>query len=229
MVKSSLVWLPGVIRRKRGLPMSRTFASGASLLLLSTLVPGSAASADTQGRARVTIRGTGSAVVIERSEARVTRGVSRATAIPAGPLAEAVHLKAQGASDTAVISYLRAHESEIPSIVDSEDVLRLRKAGAGKSVVAYLTTVAAVAIGATGEGHETAVSAEAVSSIDQETAPYGMSDAYPLSVRYGAPYGARLVHRGFPRSRRKALPPGRPGFSRPVPLRSPFSRRPSME
>src|SRR2546422_4340242 len=109
--------------------MSKTFAASASFLVLSTLVPVSAARGDSQSRTRVTIRGTGSDVVIERSAAPVTRRVPKAAAISAGPLGEAIHLKAQGADDTVVIAYLRAHEAELPPVVDSEDVRQLRKAG----------------------------------------------------------------------------------------------------
>ena len=208
--------------------MSRSLAVRVTLLVLSALVPVSGAQGDTQSRARVTIRGTGSSVVIERSEGPVRKRLSEATAVPApaGPLVEAVHQKSQGASDTAVISYLRAHEAELPPVVASEDVKQLRKAGAGKGVVAYLATVAAVDIGETGEGYETAVSAAPGSPIDMETAPYGMSDAYG---GYGASYPARLVPRGFPRLRRMLLPPGRPAFHRSIPMRAPFSRHPMTE
>ena len=208
--------------------MSRAFAASASLFVLSTLVSVSATRGDTQSRARVTIRGTGNVVVIERSEAPVKKRVSEA-AIPADPLGEAVHLKAQGANDTVVIAYLRAHEAELPPVVGSEDVKRLRNVGAGKSVVAYLATAAAVDIGETGEGHETAVSAEPVSQIGLETAPYGMSDGYSLSGGYGAPYRARLVPRGFPRVRRMALPRGLSAFQRHIPSRAAFPRHPTME
>ena len=202
--------------------MSRAFAAKATLLALSTLVPVSAALGDAQSRTRVTIRGTGSIVSIERSEARVRKRLSEATAIPTGPLGEAVHLKAQGASDTAIISYLRAREAELPPVVGSEDVKQLREAGAGKSVVAYLTTVAAVEIGETGEGPEAAVTAAPTSAIDLETAPYGMSGGYPILGGYGAPHSPRLFHRGFPHLHR--MPSGPPPFRRSIPSRAPFSR-----
>ena len=196
--------------------------------MLSTLVPGSAARGDTQIRTRVTIRGAGNVVVIERSEAPVKKRVSEATAISAGPLGEAVHQKAQGANDAVVIAYLRAHEAEIPPVVGSEDVKELRKAGAGKSVLAFLATIAAVDIGETGEGHEFAASAGPVSPIESEAAPYGVSGAYPLSGGYGAPYRARRVPRGFPRVRRMALPPGLSAFHRHIPSRAAFLRHPAM-
>jgi hypothetical protein len=229
MVKVARTFLPGVISKDAGLSMSKASAARSALVVLSTLVSVSAARGDTQSRTRVTIRGTGSIVAIERSEGPVRRRLAEVTAIPAGPLGQAVQLKAQGASDTAVISYLRAHAAEIPTVVGSEDVRRLRKAGAGKSVVAYLTTVAAVDIGETGEGHETAVSAAPVSPIDLEAAPYGMSDGYPLSGGYGAPYPARISPRGFPNLRRMPSPPGRHFFHRSIPSRALFSRHLTTE
>jgi hypothetical protein len=213
--------------------MSRSFVARATLFALSALVSVSDARGDTQSRARVTIRGTGSSVVIERSEGPARKRLSGATAVdvavPAGPLAEAVRQKSQGASDAAVISYLRAHAAELPPVVGSDDVKQLRKAGAGKGVVAYLATVAAVDIGETGEGYETAVSGSPVSPADMEAAPYGLSDAYALSGGYGASYSARLVPRRLPHVRRMALPHGRPPSHRSIPMRAPFSRHPAME
>jgi hypothetical protein len=205
-----------------GLSMSKALAVRATLLALSTLVPVSAARGDTQSRTHVTIRGTGKIVAIERNEAPTRKRLSEAIAIPASPLGEAVRLKAQGASDRTVISYLRAHETELPPIVGSEDVKQLRKAGAGKSVVAYLTTVAAVDIGETGEGPEVAVSAAPISAIDLETPPYGMSGGYPILGGYGAHHSPRLSHRGFPHLRR--MPSGPPSFHRTIPSRAPPSR-----
>ena len=186
--------------------MSRVVAASASLFVLSALIPAADARGDTQNRTRVTIRGTGSDVVIERSEAPVRKHVSVAAAVPAGPLDEAVRLKAQGANDSEVISYLRLHEAEMPPVVDSEYVTQLRKAGAGKGVVAYLTTVAAVDIGETGEGYEAAVSAEPVSQTDLETAPYGVPDGYAFSGGYGPRHRAHVDPRRFPHLRRMATP-----------------------
>jgi len=105
----------------------------------------------------------------------------------------------------------------------------LRKAGAWKSVVAYLATAAAVDIGETGEGHEASVSAERSSTIGLEPSSYEMSDAYALSGGYGAPHRARLVPRGFPRARAMAFPPGLPAFHRRIPSRAAFPRRPTLE
>ena len=204
--------------------MFRAFAARAFLLVLSALVPVSGARGDTPGRTRVTIRGTGSDVVIERSAAPARR-VPVAAPFSPGPLGEAIRLKASGAGDAAVIAYLRAHEAELPPVVDSEDVKQLRKASAGKSVVAFLATVAAVDIGETGEGHEAAVIAWSSSQVGVDAAPYGISDAYGFSGGYGTRYRARRVLRGFPRAHVMPFPPGH----RRIPARAGFTRRPTFD
>ena len=204
--------------------MFRSSAAGVSLLVLSALVSVSAARGDTPGRTRVTIRGTGSDVVIERSAAPA-RHVPVASALPAGPLGEAIRLKASGAGDAAVIGYLQAHAAELPPVVESEDVKQLRKAGAGKSVVAFLATVAAVDIGETGEGHEAMVIAERSSPAEADAAPYEMSDAYGFSGGYGTPYRAGRAPRVFPRAHVMAFPPAH----RRIPARAGFTRRPAFE
>lgn len=192
--------------------------------MLSSLVPVCAARGDTPGRTRVTIRGTGSDVVIERS-AGPARRIPVAAALPAGPLGEAIRLKRQGAGDAAVIAYLQAHEAELPPVVDSEDVKQLRKAGAGKSVVAFLATVAAVDIGETGEGREAVVFAEPSSPVGADAASYGVPDAYGFSGGYGTPYRARRVPRGFPRAHVMAFPSGH----RRIPGRAGFTRHPAFQ
>src|SRR6266699_7162653 len=111
-----------------GRSMSKALAARAILFALSTLVPVSVARGETQSRTHVTIRGTGKSVAIERNVAPTRKRLSETTAIPASPLGEAVRLKAQGASDRTVISYLRAHEAELPLVVGSEDVKQLREA-----------------------------------------------------------------------------------------------------
>jgi hypothetical protein len=205
-----------------GLSMSKAFAVRATLLALSTLVTVSAARGDAQSRTHVTIRGTGKIIAIERSEVRAQKPPSELPVIVPSLLDEAVRMKAQGASDRTVISYLRAHEAELPPVVDLEDLKQLREAGAGKSVMAYLTTVAAFEVGETGEGPEAAVSAAPVSETDLETAPYGMPDGYPIFGGYGGPRPPHLSHRGFPHLRR--MPSGSPFFHRSFPSRAPFSR-----
>ena len=205
------------------LSMSNAFAVPATLLALSTLAPVFAARGDEENRAHVTIRGTGNNVAIERSEARIRKPFSEAVAIVPSLLDEAIRMKAQGASDGSVISYLRAHQTDLPTIIGAEDVKRLRKAGAGKSVVAYLTTLAAVDIGVTGEAPEAAVSAPPIPATDLET-PYGVS-GYPVFGGYGAPRPSRFSRRGFPHMRRMGWTSRPPFPHRPTGSRATFSRR----
>ena len=96
---------------------------------------------------RVTIRGTGNDISVEHAEAAPTLGE---TAAPASVLDEAIRLKASGASDEAIVGFLRAHRDLLPTVVDFGTVSALREAGAGRTVVAYLSSVAAVEVGPTG-------------------------------------------------------------------------------
>ncbi len=209
--------------------MSEALPVGAALTALLALIPASAPG-QTPSRTRVTIRGTGSNVAIERREA-VSSKPPETTALPSGPLEDAVALKAGGASDAVVISYLRAHEAELPPIIAVADIKKLKAAGAGRSVAAYLPTVAAVDIGETGEGHEALVSAAPLAPGDLEVASYGAPYTYPLAGGYGAPYPPRFRH---PARRLHALPPagpmalrlGRPAFHYVLPSRATFSRLP---
>jgi hypothetical protein len=216
--------------------MSRVPRICAGLALLGALAPASAPG-DTPGRTRVTIRGTGNHVAIERSEVAARRA-PESIAEPSGPLEEAVALKAGGQSDASVIAYLRAHESELPPVINAEDVRRLKAAGAGRSVIGYLAAVAAVDIGETGEGHEASVSAPAPEPTDMETTPYsGAPYAYPIGGGYGG-YGYGTLHssrfarpvrhfRAFPRVSPMAFHFNRPVFRRfPFPTRHTFSRLP---
>ena len=190
--------------------MSTAFAVPVTLLALSTLAPVSAARGDEESRSHVTIRGTGNNIAIERSEARTRKSFSEAVAFVPSLLDEAIRMKAHGAADRTVISYLRAHESELPAIVDSEDVKELKRAGAGKGVLAYLATVAALDIGVTGEAPEAVVSVPSIPATDLET-PYGMS-GYPIFGGYGAIRPSHFSRRGFPHLHRMAWP-SRPRFS----------------
>jgi hypothetical protein len=210
--------------------MSQALPVGAALTALLALVPASAPG-QTPSRTGVTIRGTGSNVAIERREA-VSPKPTETAAVPSSPLEEAVALKAGGASDTVVISYLRGREVELPPVIAAADIKKLKAAGAGRSVAAYLATVAAVDIGETGEGHEAPVSAAPpLAPGDLEVASYGAPYAYPLGGGYGASYLSRFPHRA---RRVHVLPPvgpmpsrfGRPAFHRFLPSRATFSRLP---
>jgi hypothetical protein len=118
----------------------------------------------------VTIRGTGNSISIERSVAGTPRFL--APGVPRSPvLAQAADLKEAGTTDAALVGYLKAHAAELPNLIDFEMVSRLQSAGAGRTVIAYLTTVSAVEIGPTGavggaheEPEEAPVPAEAYMS-----------------------------------------------------------------
>src|SRR5437773_7101904 len=136
--------------------MPRTLTAGMVFLALPALVA-AAAPGESTNRTRVTIRGTGSNVAIERTESLPRETAPGAPA--SGPLEEAIALKAGGANDTVVIAYLRERQNELPSVIAAQDMKRLRRAGAGRSVAAFLATAAAVGIGESGEGYEATASA----------------------------------------------------------------------
>jgi hypothetical protein len=174
--------------------------------------------ADNPPRTRVTIKGSGSSIAIERSETAARRP-SLATEQTSGPIREAIRLKAGGASDASLLTYLRARQAELPPVVDAEDARQLRRAGAGKAVFGYLATVAAVEIGETGEGREPAAPSEAAASYGFETPTYDANYGYPYYT-YAPPYAAGL-RRGLPsrrmigprRQRAFPAPPGHRGMA----------------
>jgi hypothetical protein len=132
--------------------------------------------ADEVAPPRVTIRGTGNSISIERSVAGAPRFL--APAAPRSPvLAQAADMKEAGTTDAALVGYLKAHSGELPNLIDFETVSRLQSAGAGRTVIAYLTTVSAVEIGPTGAvggAHE-----ESVEEAPASAEPY-MSNELPI-------------------------------------------------
>jgi len=189
----------------------------AAFAAVLAMASSAAARADTQARTHVTIRGAGSNITIQETQAPARRRFFEKSAFPSGAIGEAVRLKTEGADDVRVIAYLRAHEGELQPVIEAADVRRLRKAGAGLSVVAYLATVAAVDVGETGEGHEPIVSNAFVPESQAETPSYGMPYAYPAAGGYAAPFRARRHAHGFTQRR---MP-----FSHRLPvLRGSFSR-----
>ena len=206
--------------------MSKAFATVrmalAALLVLasSSVVRGDAPPT----RTRVTIRGSGSNVTIEETKAPVRRPVFERRAVSHDALDEAIQLKAQGVSDGMLVAYLRAHEAELPRVIEAAAMTRLRKAGAGKAVAAYLVTVAAVDIGETGEGWGPAVSNSYAPETEAGTPAYDASSGYPF---YGggsaAPYPARR-HAAFSHHR-GPLPRRQPFFHGAFPSRAMPGRR----
>src|SRR6266545_4830962 len=182
---------PGVLE------VSNLGTARAAFAAVLAMASSAAARADTQARTHVTIRGAGSNITIQETQAPARRRFFEKSAFPSGAIGEAVRLKTEGADDVRVIAYLRANEGELPPVIEAADVRRLRKAGAGRSVVAYLVTVAAVDIGETGEGREPAVSYASVPDTEAQTPFYGMPYGYPVAGGYAAPYPTRRGVRGF--------------------------------
>jgi hypothetical protein len=191
----------------------------ASLALLVAGWAGTAL-ADTPAGTHVTIRGSGTNIAIERTEAPARRPPSQKEGAAGDAIVEAARLKAGGADDASVVAYLRAHQSDLPPVVGAEDARRLRRAGAGRAVFDYLTTVAAVEIGETGEGREPAASSEAVAASDLEAPVYDVPSSYPY-VGYAQPYPG--LRRGFAPRRmivpRRQRAPHAPSFLRSMPGR----------
>ncbi len=176
-----------------------------------------AADSDAPSRTRVTIRGTGNNVAIERTQASGRR-VSGESRLPPGPLGEAIRLKREGADDAGVIAYLRFHAADLAPVIEAAQVRLLRNAGAGKSVTNFLATVSAVDLGPMGEGHETVVYAEPPPASEIGMPAYGMSYGYGPTGGFGyAAVPSRGGHRHFPHIRpmgfRFPTPRFRPTFA----------------
>jgi hypothetical protein len=181
--------------------LSRLFLSAA--IAVSGIAPLSAtpsiSSLRPAGPARVTIRGNGNAVSVERGEAAAVVGTDAEE--PSSVLEEAIRMKESGAGDDALVQYLRVHRAEIPPYVDLGAVSALQDAGAGRSVVAYLSIVSAVEIGPTG----------AVGGVHEGPEPeYGhspeelMTNELPADLAWGGwGWGGGLANGDFGRSRRR--------------------------
>jgi hypothetical protein len=106
------------------------------------------ARADSEQTTRAVIRGTGSDVRIVY-EAPPAPRLGRA--VPSDPIAEALHRKASGEDDASVVAFLRQHQADLPAAIDSDVVREFRRAGAGDSVVGFLSAHMALDIGVTAE------------------------------------------------------------------------------
>lgn len=203
--------------------MSNAFATDrVALAALLLLASSSVARGDTVARTRVTIHGSGSNVTIERTQAPARRAVFERKAVSPDALAEAIQLKTQGVSDGMLVAYLRAHEAELPPVIEAAAMTRLRKAGAGKSVAAYLVTVAAVDIGETGEGWGPSVSNGYAPETEAGTPADDMTAGYSIAGGYAAPYPARRRNSSF---RHAPFPRHQPVFHRAFPSRVVPGRR----
>src|SRR2546427_7624480 len=65
----------------------------------------------------------------------------RALRKPAPLLEDLARLTKAGFSDETVLDYAKAHRAEAPSLIEANDLLRLRESGVGESVVRYMTAI----------------------------------------------------------------------------------------
>lgn len=168
------------------------FAAGVLGVLLALPIGIAAPPAASDGaQSRITIRGTGNNLTIESSDGSSSPRLALGN--PVAPvLVEAVRMKRAGTSDDALVWYLRAHAQEIPSFIDYDTVSRLRSAGAGRNVVAYLSGVAAVEIGPTG-----AVGGPGPGETFEGPPEPEMSNELPVGLAYGFAGSAGRARRRF--------------------------------
>jgi len=181
---------------------------------------------DSPGRTRVTIRGTGNSVAIERTPASGRR-VSQESRLPPGPLGEAIRLKREGTDDAGVIAYLRFHAADLSPVIEASEVRLLRLAGAGKSVTNFLASVSAVDLGPMGEGRETVVSGEPPAASEIGIPAYDMSYGNGYAGGFGYAAAPRFGHRHFPHIRPMhfRFPPPAPRFRPMLTTRAAVGRR----
>jgi hypothetical protein len=138
----------------RKLVVRSVFAASAALCVSSLAV------AESEQTTRPVIRGTGNDVTIvyqSKLHPKLSWSAPQppAPAAPTppenDPLAQAVKMKAAGASDQAVMTFLQKNEVDMPDVVDADTIRDLRKAGAGDAVVAFVSRYSAIDIGETAE------------------------------------------------------------------------------
>src|SRR5689334_17963992 len=189
---------------------ARTHALLAGALALAFTSP---AFADNEpppsAQTRATIRGTGNDVsivykgVTEKAPKRGSAATGTAKLsggpVPSRPdlLGEATRMAERGADDQSLINYFRAHQSQLPDVVDNDAVRKLRKAGAGQAVVGYLSRLSAVDIGETAEGapQQYASANESPSGYASDSSYPSADMGYPFYGSYGG-YGGAFHNRG---------------------------------
>ena len=212
---------PSDMRKRFGSPRFLLIAAsaiGAPVSAVCSATPIS--SLHRSGPARVTIRGSGNAISVDRTEPPEEFIDAEEEPSPA-VLDEAIGMKESGTTDDALVGYLKAHRAELPALVDFDTLSALRRAGAGGSVVTYLASVAAVEVGPTGA--EGTNREEPVYRAPEDYGPGEgeMSNALPAWLGWGggviAEPGRGGLHRhafhgrgGFPRGMH-----GKPGMAGP--------------
>jgi len=193
---------------------------GFAVLAAAGITSLSVARADSDGNARAVIRGTGKDVTIVYRVPRTASPDVKASPAP-DPLTEALHRKASGDDDGAVVAFLLRNQAGLPDVIDADVVRDFRRAGAGEPVIAALSTFAAIDIGETGEG--------APVQAPQPSYPDLVGMGYPYLSSYGGyfsgGFGRHFGRHGLPR--RSAffhLHFGQPFFPKGRPLPAHVSR-----
>ncbi len=206
-----------------GLLVAAVLAAGSDLAAADAI-----SSMQPSAPARLTIRGSGSAISVERTEGAAGADAGEP---PSSVLDDAIRMKESGAGDDALVGFLQAHREEIPAFVDFGAVSALRDAGAGRSVVAYLSIVSAVEMGPTGavggvhEGYEPAY---------EHSPEEYMTNELPADLGWGGwGWGSGAVANGnVGRFRRRDLGPIRGFPNRPAgglrPHPAPHAAMPTM-
>ena len=172
--------------------------------------------ADSAPATRVTIRGSGSQVTIERTPAGAHAARPKAARRLSGNelVDEIARQTAAGLPDAQVVEGLRARQSELPPVIGSSDLLRLRQAGAGDALIRYLASVSAVEIGPTSDDRG-ATSAAPMPLAPELTPGFAQGEAY---YGYGGYAGYPIY--GAQRLRGHRHPVHHPG-PHPMPVRHP--------
>lgn len=111
----------------------------------------SSARADSEQATRAVIRGTGNDVEVIYQAPSAPPRLGFVGAPAADPVREALALQASGAGDSSVVAFLQRRQADLPAVIDANVVREFRKAGAGDSVVGFLSAHMAVDIGRTAE------------------------------------------------------------------------------
>ncbi len=166
--------------------MARSQRFALAAFSAGSLLASSFARAGTEPRSQAVIRGSGKDVQIVYRAPRAGAPLR----IPPDPVAGALERKTAGESDRAVLAYLEGRREALPDVVSADALSRLRKAGAGDSVIAFLSSNAAVEIGPTGEGG-------AAVGPELSAEGGGYAGAYPDLVSSGYPFYGAYGYGGY--------------------------------
>ena len=207
---------------------SRAFPIAVLALLSCAFAAHARADTGTPGQTRATIRGTGKDItIVYRGSAGAAPGPAAKAPPGEDALADAVRLAAGGADDASVIAYLFNHQADLPPVVESQAVRQLRRAGAGASVISYLSRLTALDIGETGEGSPPTPPMERGSTgFGMDLSGYGAT-AYPF---YGYPtsVSGQFRRRGTFQPHRFPAHPGHLIFRGRFPVRGAMHGMPDL-